>query len=158
LPIYRDADWDNSLNDDSISPENLKRQPERTTSVKESEESILIVDDNVVALNLLQILLELEGYTVYSATTAAAGEELFAAHRPSIVLLDVGLPDLNGCDLAERIRALPSGGSALLVAVTGWATEQDTQKSLDAGFDAHLAKPVSVDDLIALFKQHRAEK
>jgi signal transduction histidine kinase/CheY-like chemotaxis protein len=149
IPVCRERSWDTSLNDDMV-------QQGISAGIAEGKESVLIVDDNAAALDLLTVLLELEGHTVYSASTAVEGEALFAAHNPSVVLLDVGLPDIDGRELAQRIRVNPDGKAALLVAVTGWATEEDTQKSLAAGFDVHLAKPVSVEALLALFKKHGA--
>lgn len=149
IPVCRERSWDTSLNDDLV-------HQGISAGIAEGKESVLIVDDNAAALDLLTVLLELEGHTVYSASNAVEGEALFAAHNPSVALLDVGLPDIDGRELAQRIRVNPDGKAALLVAVTGWATEEDAQKSLAAGFDVHLAKPVSVEVLLALFKKHRA--
>jgi len=104
--------------------------------------NILIADDNQDALESLALMLRLEGHEV---TCASDGEEalvLAGQRRPEIVVLDVGMPKLDGCEVARRIRAESWGRDAVLVALTGWGQEVDRRRSREAGFDMHLVKPV----------------
>jgi CheY-like chemotaxis protein len=104
--------------------------------------NILIADDNQDALESLALMLRMEGHEV---TCASDGEEALALagqRRPEIVVLDVGMPKLDGCEVARRIRAESWGRSAILVALTGWGQDVDRRRSREAGFDMHLVKPV----------------
>ncbi|MBA2542962.1 MAG: response regulator, partial [Deltaproteobacteria bacterium] len=103
---------------------------------------ILIVDDNVDAAELLSMLLETDGSEIRIAHTGLAALDLAAELRPHVVLLDLGLPGIDGYEVARRLRADSSLTQPLLVAVTGWGTEEDRRKTKDAGFDQHLVKPV----------------
>jgi len=104
--------------------------------------NILIADDNQDALESLALMLRLEGHEV---TCASDGEEALALagqRHPEIVVLDVGMPKLDGCEVAKRIRAESWGRGTVLVALTGWGQEVDRRRSREAGFDMHLVKPV----------------
>jgi signal transduction histidine kinase len=104
--------------------------------------NILIADDNQDALESLALMLRMEGHEV---TCASDGEEALALageRRPEIVVLDVGMPKLDGCEVARRIRAESWGRGAILVALTGWGQDVDRRRSREAGFDMHLVKPV----------------
>lgn len=117
---------------------------------------ILIVDDNEGAVKLLSRLLNrLGGHEVAQALNGAAALAQFKQFQPEVVLLDIGLPGMNGHEVAQRIRAMPGGGQALLVALTGYGEEEDRQKSFAAGFDEHLVKPASADTLTALFSHSK---
>jgi len=110
---------------------------------------ILVVDDNRDSAASLALLLNLTGcetHTAYDGLEALAAAEKF---RPAVVLLDIGLPKLNGHEAARRIREQPWGKDMVLVALTGWGQDEDRRKSRDAGFDGHLVKPV---DFAALMK------
>lgn len=111
---------------------------------------ILIVDDNVDSADSLGQILELSGNEVRTANDGEAGIAAAAQFQPDVVLMDIGMPKLNGYEAARRIRQHPSGAAMLLVALTGWGQEDDRQKSADAGFNHHLVKPVDVDALIKL--------
>jgi PAS domain S-box-containing protein len=111
---------------------------------------ILLADDNQDALELLREVLEMEGHTVHAAVNGVAALEAAAWFAPDIAFLDIGMPGLNGYEVARRLRALPAGREAVLVAVTGWGTEEDRVKSSAAGFDAHLTKPVDLQSLMEL--------
>jgi CheY-like chemotaxis protein len=104
---------------------------------------ILVVDDNRDAADTYSGLLQLSGHHVQTAYGAHQAIALAEAFRPHAMLLDIGLPDLNGCDVARRIREAPWGQRMLLVAITGWGQQDDRQRALEAGFDHHLTKPVA---------------
>jgi signal transduction histidine kinase/ActR/RegA family two-component response regulator len=107
---------------------------------------VLVIDDNDDARRSLAILLAFEGHETYEAPNGARGTELASHVRPEIALIDIGLPDLSGYEVARRIRADLNGGVAL-VAVTGYGQPEDQRRAFDAGFDAHLVKPVTIDQL-----------
>lgn len=111
---------------------------------------ILVVDDNVDAAESLGQLLEMLGNEVRIANDGEAGIAAAAQFRPDVVLMDIGMPKLNGYEAARCIRQHPWGQSMLLVALTGWGQEDDQKKSADAGFNHHLVKPVKLDDLTKL--------
>lgn len=108
---------------------------------------ILVVDDNRDAADTCAALLELSGHHVQTAYTGREALELAATFRPHVLILDIGLPDFSGYELARRIRETTWGGSALLIAVTGWGQSEDKRRAQEAGFDHHLAKPVSAEAL-----------
>jgi PAS domain S-box-containing protein len=111
---------------------------------------ILLADDNRDAAESLAILLRLEGHEVDLAHDGAAALSRFAERRPDVALLDIGMPEQNGYEVARRIRASEHGGHVLLIAVTGWAQDADKAQSRAAGFDHHLTKPVEPETLIGL--------
>jgi two-component system CheB/CheR fusion protein len=110
---------------------------------------ILLVEDNADARTTLQMLLELEGHRVRAAETGAE-----AVHRAAppldVALIDIGLPDVDGYDVARRIRATEHGKSAYLIALTGYGQAEDRRRAAEAGFDAHLVKPVDPEALVSL--------
>ena len=127
--------------------------PEKVTALGASGVSVLIVDDNVDAATSLSYVLALAGYHTAIAHNGKSALEAAEALRPAIVLLDIGLPGMSGLDVARRLRAVPWGQSLRLIAVTGWGHETDRAKSLEAGFDAHLTKPIDPGMLL----QHIAQ-
>jgi CheY-like chemotaxis protein len=112
---------------------------------------VLLVDDNQDARESLARLLELSGHRVRSAKDGAEGVRLAAEERPDVALVDVGLPDISGYEVAARLRAQPGGARILLAAITGYGRDQDRDAALKAGFDAHLTKPVEIAELERLF-------
>ena len=108
---------------------------------------LLLVDDSVDAATLLSMVLEADGYDVRIAHEATQALEIAAQFKPEIVLLDLGLPGMDGFQLAQEMRKLDSTAGALLVAVTGYGQAGDRQRSHDAGFDYHLVKPVAVEEI-----------
>jgi PAS domain S-box-containing protein len=106
---------------------------------------ILVVDDNADAADMMRTLLELLGHQVRVAYDGFAALAVAIDFRPDIGLFDIGLPSMDGFELARRIRADPRTQSIFLVAVTGWGQEEDRQRSRDHGFDAHLTKPADPD-------------
>jgi len=103
---------------------------------------VLIVDDNEDAANSLAMILKLSGYETASVYTAADALERAAAFRPDVVLLDIGLPGMDGYEVAQKLRELPGLRDIRLVAVTGYGQSDDRLRARDAGFDDHLTKPV----------------
>ncbi len=111
---------------------------------------ILLVEDDVSVADAMGVLLSLEGHQVKVAPTGQAALELAASFRPEAVLLDIGLKGMDGYEVARRLRELPEGREALLVAVTGYGHEEARARSLAAGFDHHLVKPVDPERLLDL--------
>ena len=113
---------------------------------------ILVVDDNRDAADTCAMLLEALGHHVQTAYTGRQALELARAFRPHAMLLDIGLPDVDGYKLAAQVRATPWGRSTVLVAVTGWGQEEDRQRAAAAGFDQHLLKPISAETVETLLQ------
>ncbi|HEX7908761.1 MAG TPA: PAS domain S-box protein, partial [Paraburkholderia sp.] len=129
----------------SQQPERLERG-EMTTQARR----VLVVDDNHDSADSLATLLRMLGHDVHIAYDGLRAVEEAAALLPDMILLDIGLPGLNGLEAARRIRGQRADGRVLLVALTGWSQEEDRRRSLEAGFDAHLVKPVALDDIEVL--------
>ncbi len=115
-----------------------------------SNKRILLADDNRDAAESLAIILRLEGHEVELAHDGQSALRSFEARRPDVALLDIGMPNSNGYEVARRIRAVPEGRDVLLIAITGWAQDADKVESRAAGFDHHLTKPIEPDALIGL--------
>jgi PAS domain S-box-containing protein len=113
-------------------------------SVNAAPRRILIVDDNADAANSLALLLGLRGHETRVAGSARETLAVVESFRPDVGLLDIGLPEMNGYELARRLRALPRTSPLRLVALTGYGQAEDQQRALAAGFDAHLIKPVEL--------------
>jgi CheY-like chemotaxis protein len=113
---------------------------------------ILVVDDNRDAADTCAMLLEASGHHVQTAYTGRQALELARTFRPHAMLLDIGLPDVDGYKLARQVRATPWGRSVVLVAVTGWGQEQDRLRAVEAGFDRHLVKPISAETVDSLLR------
>ncbi len=106
---------------------------------------VLIADDNVDSAESLAVLLRLQGHQVEVVHEGAAALRRLEESRPQFALLDIGMPKINGYEVARRTRAQPWGASITLIALTGWGQEQDRREALAAGFDHHLLKPVDTD-------------
>jgi signal transduction histidine kinase len=115
-----------------------------------TQRRILVADDNNDALESLATLLQLSGHEVYTAANGAIALESAEQHRPEVALLDIGMPKLDGYEVARRIRAQPWGQRITLVALTGWGQDSDRRRSQEAGFDSHLVKPLDLDKLTEL--------
>jgi CheY-like chemotaxis protein len=112
--------------------------------------SILVVEDNDDARESLRALLVSHGHRVIAAGNGSDGVALALRHGPEVVLIDLGLPALDGYELARALRASPRGQTTVLIAVTDYGEDEDRRRSKDAGFDAHLVKPVSQGLLASL--------
>lgn len=113
---------------------------------------IVIVDDNRDNADSLALLLQMEGSQTYMAHDGLEAVETIEKHRPEVVLLDIGLPKLDGHEVCRHVRAQPWGKEITVIALTGWGQEDDRRKSLEAGFNGHLVKPVDYDELRELLK------
>ena len=102
---------------------------------------MLVVDDNVDTVTTLAMLVKESGYDVRTAYDGSTVLEAALDYRPNVVLLDIGLPGLNGFEVAKQLRQQPALQNAVLVAMTGYGGESDLQRSFAAGFDHHLVKP-----------------
>lgn len=111
---------------------------------------ILIADDNQDAADTLALLLGMDGHDVLTAHDGVRALALARDARPDFALLDIGMPGLNGFELAAAIRREPWSQGMRLIAVTGWGQEQDRRRALESGFDHHLTKPVDPDALTGL--------
>lgn len=116
---------------------------------------VLVVDDNEDGAESLALLLQLVGHETFTAHDGHEALRVFERVGPDAALLDIGLPGLDGLELCRRIRALPGGRDVLLIAVTGWGQEDDRMLSREAGFDAHVVKPVDPDALALLLSTMR---
>jgi CheY-like chemotaxis protein len=103
---------------------------------------VLVVDDNIDAATTLDLLLKSLGHETCVAHDGAQALRLALEFRPDVVLLDIGMPGLNGYDVARRLRALKHERPLRIIAITGWDQEAERSKALEAGFDVHLVKPV----------------
>ena len=119
---------------------------------------VLIADDNRDAADSLEMLLTLEHQDVRVAYDGERAFELMAQFHPDIALLDIGMPGMNGYELAAKVREQPWGAGIHLVAVTGWGQEDDRRRALAAGFDAHLVKPADFAAVSALCREVAARE
>ena len=110
---------------------------------RDRSRSILIVEDNADARDSLRLLLESLGHSVLEASNGIDGLSLALHHQPEVVLIDLGLPGLDGYEVARAPRASAGGNGSVLIAITGYGQAEDRRRSKEAGFDAHLVKPVS---------------
>jgi len=127
-----------------------KPKPLPTPSEPRVSRRVLVVDDNTDNAELLKILLEEEGHETFMAHDGVEGLAAAERLRPDVVLMDLGLPRIDGFDACRRIREQPWGKQVLMIAITGWGQDVDRRKSQEAGFDHHLVKPVDANDISAL--------
>jgi len=130
--------------------------PEPASEPTTTPRRILIVDDNTDAASSLATLLKLTGNETRTAQDGLQAVEAAEQFRPDVVLLDIGLPKLSGYDACRRIREQPWGKKIMMVALTGWGQDDDRRKSQDAGFHAHMVKPVDYSALMKLLSEREA--
>ncbi|MGC3967483.1 MAG: response regulator [Pirellulales bacterium] len=117
---------------------------------------VLVVDDNPGSTQVMALMLKkFWGHTVETAGDGRQALEKAASFTPEVVLLDIGLPDMDGYSVARALRAAAGTAEALLVAITGYSGEQERRKAIEAGFDEHMTKPAAAQDLELLFKHPR---
>lgn len=119
---------------------------------------VLVADDNRDSADSLSLLLSLDGYEVSTAHNGVEAVQAVASHHPDVALLDIGMPKLNGYEVARHIRDQPWGRDMLLIAITGWGQEDDKQRAQEAGFDHHLTKPVDLAELKRLLAESRGRR
>ena len=113
------------------------------------------MDDNRDAADSLAMMLRLMGHDTQTAHDGLEGVQAAATFRPKVVLLDLGLPEMNGYEVARHIREQPWGRHMIVIAVTGWGQEEDRRRALEAGCDHHLTKPVdpaALEKLLAVLE------
>jgi two-component system, OmpR family, response regulator len=111
---------------------------------------VLLVDDSVDAAQAMSMLLETLGHDVRMAHDGVSALAVVDGFEPEVVILDIGLPGMDGFELAREMRKRPSTQQCLLLALTGYGGDADRQRAHDAGFDHHLVKPVSFEDIEAV--------
>jgi two-component system CheB/CheR fusion protein len=111
---------------------------------------ILVVDDNIDAAETLAVLLRMAGHEVRTAHDGPAALDAARTYQPEVVLLDIGMPAMDGYEVARRVRQVPGMEKVLLVALTGYGQEDDRRRSRDAGIDHHLVKPADMEALQAV--------
>ncbi|MEO5860176.1 MAG: response regulator, partial [Pyrinomonadaceae bacterium] len=114
---------------------------------------VLVVDDNVDSASSMEMLLRIIGHEVRMAHDGLAAVEGAREFLPEVMLLDIGLPGLNGYEVARRIKASDWGKAIVLIALTGWGQEEDRQRSREAGFARHMVKPIEHDELIKILDE-----
>ena len=129
------------------------RDGREATAEREPGLRMLVVDDNRDNATTMATLLQMLGHDVAVANSGAEALERLAEAVPAVALVDIGMPGMNGYELAERIRSHPGGDCVYLIAMTGWGQESDRVRSKGAGFDRHMVKPVDLDQLLALLRE-----
>jgi CheY-like chemotaxis protein len=125
-----------------------------TASAAKASYRVLVVDDNVDSARMIGTLLELEGHAVRIAHNAEGALALTRDFAPDAAVLDIGLPGIDGYELANRLRAETRSRSLRLIALTGWGQDSDRLRAQQAGFDVHLTKPAGVRAVLqALYEQ-----
>jgi CheY-like chemotaxis protein len=141
LPVQEKAD------------QNYHAQESPSLEASQRSRSALVVDDVSDVTDMLSVLLTHAGYDVTCASTASGALALAREQRFDIVISDIGMPEMNGYDLAEALRALPGYDSVPLVAVTGYSMFDDRTRSLTAGFNEHVTKPIDPRAFLDLIEQ-----
>jgi signal transduction histidine kinase/ActR/RegA family two-component response regulator len=139
------------VNFDEGSPSPALDRPAKSAA---SQCKVLMADDNRDAVDSMAMVLEIAGYEVCVAYNGKRALELAQQHRPDVVILDIGMPDMTGHEVATAIRQTPWGRAVHLIAITGWGQSDDIEKARDAGFDLHLTKPVDIDRLEDVLKDY----
>lgn len=116
---------------------------------------VLIADDNVDSAESWASMLQMEGMETRAVFSGADALRIAAEFTPDVALLDIGMPELNGYEVARRLRATVKGADVLLIAITGWGQPHDRQAAHEAGFDAHLTKPVQLSQILELIATHK---
>jgi CheY-like chemotaxis protein len=142
----------------AAAPGRCADQPSARQRVSGGRTRVLIVDDNRDSASSLAAMLELSGYETLTAYDGNQAIDRAEAFYPDAVLLDIGLPGRNGYEVAQHIRAQAWGREVLLIAVTGWGQQEDRRRSQDAGFDAHLVKPIDPAELEKLLSERQPSR
>ena len=116
-------------------------------------EQILVVEDNAKNMTLLRDVLRATGYRTLEATTAEGALILATEHGPALVLMDIGLPDMDGLEALKRLRLDERTASIPVLAITAQAMKGDRERFMEAGFDGYLSKPLDIDELLVTIEQ-----
>jgi len=150
LPLAEEQSPAAESDNGTLQRANLK-MPENGTVSHSKEKRILVVDDNADAAEMLEILLSGDGHKVRTASDGETGIETAKTFQPDICLLDIGLPNMDGYELARILREMMP--EVRLIALTGWGQMEDRRRSTDAGFNHHLVKPVDFETLRTLVEE-----
>jgi two-component system cell cycle response regulator DivK len=120
-------------------------------------ETILIVDDNPANLKLTSILLRTHGYDARTAPDAEQALKGLETFRPSVILMDIQLPGMDGLELTRRLKAAPQTRDIVIIALTAYAMKGDEERALAAGCDGYIAKPIDIHTLPTIISQHLAD-
>jgi len=123
-----------------------------TPPQQSSRRKVLVVDDNLDAASGIEALLRIDGHEVRVALDGEQGLAAFADFEPDVVILDIGLPKVDGYEVARRMRGMPQGRGLLMIALTGYGQAEDRQAALEAGFDRHFVKPADALQLLACIR------
>ena len=134
-----------SLAPESIAPLETAKQPAQTSRV-------LVVDDNRDAADMFVIMLQTFGHEVQATYSSQTALEMAVAYQPDIVLLDIGLPEMDGYEVARHLRQHPQTKDVWVIAMTGYGQDADRQRAEEAGFDYHLVKPIDPEKLQAVLE------
>ena len=115
---------------------------------------VLVVDDHEDSVTMLAALLRSKGYEVATARNGTAALEIAPSFSPEFIILDIGLPEIDGYEIARRFRSIPPTEGTVIIALSGYGTQQDRSRTQAAGFDYHLTKPVAPEALFALLSQN----
>jgi DNA-binding response OmpR family regulator len=113
---------------------------------------ILVADDNRDSADSLAMVLNMRGHDVSVVYDGEAAVSTYEGIQPDVAILDIGMPKLDGYEVAARIRRTTSGRPVTLIALTGWGQDSDKKRTMEAGFDHHLTKPVDLEELVALLR------
>jgi CheY-like chemotaxis protein len=129
---------------------------ESKPAIDPTRRRVLVADDNRDAADTLGLLLEMNGYEVTVAHSGKDAFERLLRHPPDAAVLDIGMPDISGYEVARRFRQESGRTDVFLLAVTGWGQQEDIARARQAGFDAHLIKPVDPDRVARILRQYLA--
>jgi PAS domain S-box-containing protein len=131
----------------SISAQGAEQLAEKAVSPAPGLQRVLVVDDAPEVADILVMLLDSLGVEARAVYSGAAAVEAFSTFRPHLAFIDIGMPEIDGCETARRIRQCDGGGDVVLAALTGWGREEDRKSASQAGFDRHFVKPIRVEQV-----------
>ncbi|HEX5611705.1 MAG TPA: ATP-binding protein [Burkholderiales bacterium] len=126
--------------------------PQSPPAPRADKRRVLLIEDEKDLRDMLQLVLEREGHEVSAADSGAEGLAKLGTFRPDIALVDIGLPGMDGYEVARRARSAPGGERILLIAITGYGQDKDRERAREAGFDQHVTKPVAYEQLARAFQ------
>jgi len=134
------------------------QRPAAADTGERAAQRVLVVDDNADVVEGLALLLEMEGCEVERAADGPTALAIAQRFAPDVVLLDIGLPVMDGCEVAQKLRAMPQTRQALLIAISGYGQDQDRYRCLTGGFNHHFIKPVRLEDITRAIAEHRSAR